>query len=375
MTVSLQSLFLAMVVVTLLAAGNCLLAWLQHRREPSLLWMGLSSLTACLAITLRIHLPLGPAIIIATPLFLVSFGLIWVALRTLNDEPPEAAAVILPILVWLGLCFSDKFRGQMDLRIGLGLLLALIPISLTTHELWTMRATSRVIRWPLLGLMGLQMLLMLHRAVRSLLWPHIAYAPLGRTPGANILIIDILAIMLILSSSMVSLVKDKTLRQQHQNARTDPLTGLTTRWYFDITFPKRFAQAQATSQPLALILANADHLAALNHSQGRAAGDHGLRLLASLLTAAARPGDLVARYGGDEFVLLLPNTPLEAAQALAATAHEQLRLAHAPLTLSLGVAAFTPATGLTSADDLLSAAEQALAAAKSAGGNQVSQMF
>jgi len=98
--------------------------------------------------------------------------------------------------------------------------------------------------------------------------------------------------------------------QLAREALTDPLTGLLHRCTFSDRFHQEIARHKRAHHPLSLILCNLDHFRPYNAAMGRARGDALLVTLAGLLKARLRTHDLVWRWGGDEFLLLLPDTPL-----------------------------------------------------------------
>jgi len=119
-----------------------------------------------------------------------------------------------------------------------------------------------------------------------------------------------------------------------------------------------------------------DNLKAYNDRNGHLRGSEVLKLIAQVLVREARAIDLVAKFGGDEFVIILPQTPREGACVLAERINQAVELKAFPLvdagviTISVGVASF-PENGST-AGELLEAADMALYAAKQSGKNQVS---
>jgi diguanylate cyclase (GGDEF)-like protein len=120
-----------------------------------------------------------------------------------------------------------------------------------------------------------------------------------------------------------------------------------------------------------------DHFKQINDNFGHQAGDAYLQALGLFLSDRVRPQDIVCRYGGEEFVLILPDTTLTDAEILAAQLCQEIKHLHVehrsqflePVTASAGVAGF-PEHGLTS-ETLLHAADQALYRAKAAGRNEV----
>jgi diguanylate cyclase (GGDEF)-like protein len=159
-------------------------------------------------------------------------------------------------------------------------------------------------------------------------------------------------------------------------ARYDSLTGLANRRYFLEQLARDVETAARYDRPLALLIIDLDHFKGINDSFGHLAGDTLLREIAARLCARLRRSDFPARYAGDELAIILPETALPGALALA----ERLRAAAAGqpfplgearpawLTLSVGVASYTPGSTVT---DLLRAADSALYFAKHEGRNRV----
>lgn len=169
-----------------------------------------------------------------------------------------------------------------------------------------------------------------------------------------------------------------TMQQLQELAVRDGLTNLYNRRAFDTRLEDEFQRARRYRRPLSLVMMDIDHFKNYNDTHGHPQGDQLLRELAQLLINSVRSTDFVARYGGEELAVLLPETALNNAVEVANMLHTQV--GHFPfpkrevqplgaITISVGVAGYQE-TYLT-ASDLLEAADQALYRAKKGGRNRV----
>ena len=172
-----------------------------------------------------------------------------------------------------------------------------------------------------------------------------------------------------------ALVKSEAdLREQSVR---DHLTGLFNRRYMEETFKRELSRAMRKTLPLGVIMFDVDNFKRFNDTGGHAAGDAILSEIANLLHKQFRGEDIACRYGGDEFIIILPDTSAKATYKCANQICELVKQIHATVdgqtleqpTLSMGVGVF-PEHGVT-ITDLLRAVDDALYVAKRKGRNQV----
>ncbi|MHB0924328.1 MAG: tetratricopeptide repeat-containing diguanylate cyclase [Bellilinea sp.] len=160
-------------------------------------------------------------------------------------------------------------------------------------------------------------------------------------------------------------------------ATIDTLTGLANRRYFLELAERAFYQAQRYNRPLSVVMIDVDNFKHINDTFGHAAGDQVLRAVSSRMQAVLRRSDILGRYGGDEFVVLLPETGQEGARrmterlrASVAMMGEEVGSIDAPVSLSIGLASTFSMANIT-LDALLQYADKALYTSKQAGRDRV----
>ncbi len=182
------------------------------------------------------------------------------------------------------------------------------------------------------------------------------------------LLICALVVAVVLAMTNLSITSYQ--KRLEKVATIDKQTGAYNRLAFEILFEKTLHEIQRSRIPLSMLLFDIDHFKQVNDSHGHLAGDEVLQQVAELAAAAIRKSDTLARWGGDEFLVLLRDCSLEAAVETAETirlaVEEKLQLR--AVTVSLGVAEFRPGeTG----DSFLARADRALYVGKKEGRNRV----
>lgn len=179
-----------------------------------------------------------------------------------------------------------------------------------------------------------------------------------------------------LKGELDTATKRLSLESKKESQSTDKLTGLPNRQVFDGEIQRLVKLAVETGGHLSLLTIDADHFTALNASYGIEFGDEVLRRIAKSILASVRGGDVAARYGDDEFRVLLPSTPGIGAVVVAERLHERISTMtfdspEGPWnpTVSIGVACLS--RRVTTSDDLMEKTYIGILQARSMGGNQV----
>lgn len=175
----------------------------------------------------------------------------------------------------------------------------------------------------------------------------------------------------------VQLAQNQELQNQlREKANRDGLTGLYNRHYLDSTLTREVARCRREDKPISVLMIDIDHFKMVNDTYGHAAGDAVLRRLAGLIMQRSRAADIPCRYGGEEFLLLLPNANREQARLCAEglrSAFEDSEVLHGEqrihATVSIGVSEFD--TNIDDAVNFVGFADLALYEAKRSGRNRV----
>lgn len=332
--------------------------------------LGLQTLGwACLVVS-RETGPLEPAVsTLAMAGLSVGMAVMWEALRGwLGPRPGRRLMWTLAVAMPLGYALS---WGHYPVRVGWSNALLALQMGLVCAMLLQPSADNgRGWRWLMAASLGALAAVSLWRGAMGAFFT--AAYPSFRTPHPSMLAFGLVANLAVALNAVGLLVawREEAERALRTLARTDSLTGLLNRRALHDEAGTLIAQAHRHGDPLSLLLIDIDHFKAINDSRGHAAGDQALCLLAGALQAALRRGDLAARWGGEEFCVLLARTgPADAAAfdtrlraSLAGQAQAALGFV---LDFSTGLAALQPTDA--ELQSLVQRADAALYAAKAAG--------
>lgn len=173
---------------------------------------------------------------------------------------------------------------------------------------------------------------------------------------------------------------DDANRELTRLSAMDGLTGIANRRHFDEFLAREWARGVRTAAPISLLMCDVDYFKHYNDIYGHQAGDECLKMVAAVLAhGVRRPADMSARYGGEEFAVVLPDTDAKGAAMVAEQIRRDLEGRRVPhggsgfgfVTLSIGVATLVAERGHGTPENLVSAADKALYAAKQQGRNCV----
>ena len=299
-------------------------------------------------------------------------------------QPPLLWALGAFALFVAGFHYGNFFRMPARWKLALE---TTIMIAFITSVLWfTGRAGSPLVNAYLLVIIISSLALgkvatLLQTGAISLLYVWLAFTGLGLAafaPASLIAYAGRLVPFWLVAYLCTMLADDMFFAQRRlrELAETDALTGLFNMRMFYSFARKEYAQSVRYARPLAVMMVDVDNLKRVNDLYGHDAGNRLIQLVADTLSMRVRDSDVLARYGGDEFALLLPNTDAAGAMQLAsrivsslspmtlAVAGERLRV-----TISVGVAAY-PEHG-TEVRELLGYADRAMYISKNSGKNKV----
>ncbi|NUO72490.1 MAG: GGDEF domain-containing protein [Frateuria sp.] len=309
---------------------------------------------------------------------LLAHGMAAVALCMLVGAPLRwRSALAIGVIGWLGVGWFGVVQPDYRLRVLWGSAAILAFIGLRVQAL--LHARPRRItraRAVLLVMYTLSSLLLAWR--NGQLW-------FDLSPPADIVQPDTVNYLYVLFSGMqplflsigfLLLYSETLQREMHTLARVDSLTGVKNRLALTETATQLLAQAGRAGRPLGVLMLDADHFKSVNDRFGHGGGDKVLLSLVASIRATLRAGNVIGRVGGEEFVVLAPDTGLEQALVLAerirATVESTPLLMDGhllQLTVSIGATAAEP--GERDVPGLLQRADAALYAAKRAGRNRV----
>lgn len=372
-------------LLILVAAADVLIAavlWtgagrrLRHGLGPWIVSLVLRA-SAITILVARIE-PQGGALVIAAALLALSMTLQGAALLSYDNRQLPAwvhTSVAAGVVIPFALIGTDAANAILFAGLAFGtLLVALTAIALQVHPGPGGRARARAV---LVTTFVVGSLAFYWRGVAAALAvdPLQAFIVPSSFQSAVLVMAAIAAI--VSSFGFLQLHKERAEGEAARMATLDPLTGAYNRRIFHEIAERELSRARRAGQPLSIIILDIDHFRPVNESYGNRAGDEVLQRIADIVRTALRKEDMLVRYGGEEFLVMLPDVPGPGAVVVAgrirkAVEAEALHVAghNVPLTVSVGVSARLD-EGPESMENLVGRADAALKLAKQRGRNRV----
>ena len=372
------TLFVVATCITALLGALLLFAWAKNR-IPALAWWGAAYLIGVPSIIawsleglVSPPLPTG----VANAVLFIAFGMMWNAARVFHGRPVLVSALIGGAAIWLVACLFTDFAQRPAARIVLSSAIVASYTLVTAAELWRERRKTLRRRWPA------AFIPILYAAVFVCLFsiPLTNLLPAGRGTvrlSSGWVALSVLEAMLYAVGTafiVLVLATERTLRVHKDAALTDELTGLLNRRGVLQAAQGLISQQARKGEAISALMFDLDHFKSINDKFGHAVGDKALHLFAATADASMRASDIVGRFGGEEFVALLPGNPADAkvvaerVRSAFQTAGSTVAGCNLNATVSVGAASGPPGTEFVA---LLAAADAALYRAKAKGRNRI----
>lgn len=380
-----------LVVGSILLSCGCLALLIAHMSSPILKglgWLACSFIAGTLGVAAilaaRAETP-GFSIILSNTLILLAYVSLQVCVLEITGSDsrfPKLGLVLVAIQATLYPIFQWVHRTEQLSLITLALMVSVQALQTAAHLKRHSRKGMAASVWLSICLLAGFASFNISRAV--VLAVHGSEAgSQGANPMELAAGIVFLATALGLGFSIFWMTSMRLRLDLELLASTDPLTGLYNRRFFLLSCQQELMRSARAREPVSLIMLDLDHFKRINDLHGHEGGDTALRAVSNQLRAAVREYDILGRWGGEEFIVLLPGACAEQAMQIAQRMRrsvESLCLSHQPgtgalasfpLAISAGVA--TATAPMESIDGLLRSCDEALYSAKAAGRNTVMQ--
>jgi diguanylate cyclase (GGDEF)-like protein len=297
--------------------------------------------------------------------------------RFYNQPTSWRAAALITGLTCAGLSFFIFGYDNMQMRILIYSLGQALPIALTLRLLLSRQDGRKNPGARLAGIVAILLIaLYALRAGGSLLHVGGEFSFVESNPAQWVMLLALMFLSMTLNFGFLLMAIDRLRNEVADLALLDDLTGVGNRRHLLQRLTEECARSERSGEPFALLVIDLDGFKAINDTHGHAAGDACLQHFTLMTQTRLRPGDLLARTGGDEFCIVLPSSTLREGAMIARRVLDVCRIdaeqcvgKDVPIAVSIGVAQWTRETGAFP-DRLIAAADHALYAAKNEGRNR-----
>ena len=373
---------LAMIIASslMMAASMAVVGW-GRRRDGLGRWAAALLVNAIghLLIMLRGLIPDVLSIVVGNLMLSSVFVGMIAAVYQFQGRPVRWPLLLAPPL--LVLVFVSVFIDNFPARVSfVGLVIGLQAVWALLAALSHRHATVGRGQWLLVAGLMLEAVVLGVRALVAISTHSEATNILQSSALQTLTFLATFSVVLVSSVGFVFMSRDRADENNRVLAALDPLTGVANRRSLIAALDRDVARAQRMREPMALMMVDIDHFKDVNDRYGHPAGDRVLCSVVNVLRQRVRAQDLVGRYGGEEFMVLLPDTGLTGAQQLARALCKAVEESRCPadgvpgpgiaVTVSIGVFGGRLESG-DSWDMLIAAADRALYQAKNNGRNRV----
>ncbi|AFU48450.1 diguanylate cyclase [Acidovorax sp. KKS102] len=373
---------LAMIIASslMMAASMAVVGW-GRRRDGLGRWAAALLVNAIghLLIMLRGLIPDLLSIVVGNLMLSSVFVGMIAAVYQFQGRPVRWALLLAPPL--LVLVFVSVFIDNFPARVSfVGLVIGLQAVWALLAALSHRHATVGRGQWLLVAGLSLEAVVLGGRALVAISTHSEATNILQSSALQTLTFLATFSVVLVSSVGFVFMSRDRADENNRVLAALDPLTGVANRRSLIAALDRDVARAQRMREPMALMMVDIDHFKDVNDQYGHPAGDRVLCSVVNVLRQRVRAQDLVGRYGGEEFMVLLPDTSLVGAEQLARELCKAVEESRCPadgvpgpgiaVTVSIGVFGGRLESG-DSWDMLIAAADRALYQAKNNGRNRV----
>jgi diguanylate cyclase (GGDEF)-like protein len=298
-------------------------------------------------------------------------------IKRFYDQPTSwRGTALISGLSFAGLTFFIVGYDSMSMRIFVYSLGQALPFALTLKPLLSRQDGRRNPGARLAGIVAVFMIAIYAIRGFGALFHLADFSVIQSNPAQWVLLLSLIFLSMAFNFGFLLMAIDRLRSEVADLALLDDLTGVGNRRYLLQRLSEECAKSERSGEPFALLVVDLDGFKAINDTHGHAAGDACLQHFTLMAQTRLRPGDMLARSGGDEFCILLPASTLREGAMIARRVLEVCRDdaegcvgADVPISLSIGVAQWTREIG-PFPDRMMAAADHALYAAKNGGKNR-----